>query len=142
MRKVLLTLSIFILSIKACYSQENNTSMIKGKWIYSDVEEECPDLIYFQSGGVYSIFNDCGSDNPKSPIIERGRWIYNNKKEEIIFSDRKYISQNSIFSEHHGDGECLTFRVVEVSINRLVLSFVNKNGNYIVEHYRKIKEVN
>jgi hypothetical protein len=109
---------------------KENISII-GEWKYID-DNECPDLIVISADGMYSIFNDCYSENPEKPIIEKGIWRKNNS--ELIFLEREFISESSSFIDLYGAESELSIKIELVTATKMKLCFV-KNGNCIKENY-------
>lgn len=136
-------LSCFLLSafmfIQIAFAQQSDLNNLIGKWKFAD-NYECPDILEFNLNGSYTIFNDCGSIDPKLPIIENGSWKFKSEENEIILFKREFVSPNSVFSEYHGKNDSLSFKINELTDKRLTLCFIKDiYSDCIIENYIRIQ---
>lgn len=132
-------LMAFIFIQTACTQQRDYINNLKGKWKFAD-DFDCPDILEFNLNGTYTIFNDCGSIDPKLPIIEKGSWKFISKENEIILYKREFVSPNSVFSEYHGKNDSLSFKIKELIDKKLTLCFIKDIDNdCITENYIRIQ---
>jgi len=136
MKLIIIILICFFFFNNSPYQDTN--SKLEGKWKLTN-EIECPDFIIFNPNNTYLIFNDCGSIDPKYPIVEKGVWRYENKNSSIIFSDREFISPNSIFSNNHGYDSTLWFYLKNITDEKMELCYINKENDFMYDHYVKVK---
>ena len=123
----------------SCAQEKDRLNLLKGKWILVE-EVECPDIIIFEMSGAYTVFNDCGSINPKFPVSEIGNWEYYPEKNEIKFFRREFLSPNSPFCEYHGKNDNLFFKITKLTKNHLKLCFKGvANKACTIESYKRLE---
>ncbi len=116
------------------YSQDDDKSSVIGRWLlYGDYD--CPDLIEIKPNGIYIIYNDCGSNDPRLPITEVGNWEF--KTGNLKFFDRDFKLKHSDFVNYHGNQQELLLKVEKATSNTLVISFKDPKRKFITEEYKK-----
>ena len=136
MRTLIKILSFVLMLINTGCAQDLSYK-IEGKWKYVD-DMECPDFLIFKTDGSYTILNDCGSQDPRMPIVEKGNWSFDIKEKAIKLTNREFISPNSVFSEYHGKDKELVFYVKNISENDMLLCFGNNNNDCANENYARV----
>lgn len=126
---------MLLISSKACTN--NLSDKLQGEWRYVE-DMECPDFLLFHLNGRYIIFNDCGSQHPWIPIVEKGDWAIKDKV--ITLTNRAFIGPNLGFSKYHGS-DPLLIHIKSISEEKLVLGFNEEGNNYITENYKRIKRL-
>jgi len=135
--RTLIKILLFTLILGTTACAQDLSEKIKGKWKYVD-DMECPDFLIFKSDGSYTILNDCGSQDPRMPIVEKGKWNFDIKENAIRLTNREFISKNSVFSEYHGKNKELIFYVKNVTENDMLLCFGNNNKDCADENYKRV----
>ena len=135
--KTLITIIVLMLIIGKTVDAQDLSEKLNGEWRYSD-DMECPDFILIHSSGRYIIFNDCGSITPQFPIIEKGDWTVDKQEKKLILAEREFVSQNSVFSEYHGEDKQLTFLIEQISDDKMTLCFNKGTGDCVTENYSKV----
>ncbi|GAB2972614.1 hypothetical protein GCM10027049_03080 [Mucilaginibacter puniceus] len=119
-----------------CYSQ-NFSSKIIGSWILKGYVGkksviECPDVLVFEKN-AYSILNDCYGEDSELPIIEKGKWTFNTKDNNIILTQRKFISNYNF----NGNIKTLTMYIKEKNDRMMKVCFNNMNSTTIAVFEKK-----
>jgi len=138
--RVLIKIFLFSSMLGTTACAQDLSEKIEGKWKYAD-SMECPDFLIFKADGSYTILNDCGSQDPRMPVVEKGSWSFDIKENAIKLTNREFISKNSVFSEYHGKDKELVFYVKNISENNMLLCFEsNNNKGCINENYTRVPQ--
>ena len=134
--KALFNLFVLFLIISGdqCQGNLHLVGRLQGEWRCMD-DMDCPDFIFFHKSGRYIIFNDCGSEHPWIPIVERGNWEIKNKN--IVLKNREFVSKFSDFRNYHGTDPILLFAINRSSDKELMLTFKIGEKSY-TEYYKKV----
>ena len=134
--KVIVNSLVLMLLISSNTCTNNLSDKLQGEWRYVD-DMECPDFLLFHHNGRYIVFNDCGSQHPWIPIVEKGDWTIKDKV--IALTNREFIGPHLGFRQYHGSEPVLLMRIKSISKEKLVLDFNEDGNNYISENYKRIK---
>lgn len=135
--RTLIKILLFFLILGTTACAQDLSEKIEGKWKYVD-DMECPDFLIFKSDGSYTILNDCGSQDPRMPIVEKGNWNFDIKENAIRLINREFVSKNSVFSEYHGKNNKLIFYVKNITENDMLLCFGDNNKDCADENYKRV----
>lgn len=90
MKKILFYMNFIVLTLFSgigCAEQRNE---LVGQWGLVESGNECPYVISFDSEGGYMVLNDCYGLDHRAPVVETGKFIFNNGTPgSIEFVDRK-----------------------------------------------------
>ncbi|MGC6414471.1 MAG: hypothetical protein ACON5K_07205 [Bacteroidia bacterium] len=132
-KKVFIIISLMLSSCSTSQQFINDTKLY-GRWLLEG-NYDCPDMLEFKKNNVYIIYNDCGAEDPTSPIVEIGNWKL--KDNFIVLYNRDFRVKNSDFSSYHGVESEFLFKVKEITANKMKLTFENQKINSIEEIYTK-----
>lgn len=121
--------------LAGCHLADPEARLI-GVWEFTgpDGEQgECPDIIEFQAGGDYMVWNECFGDDPTNPVVESGSWRVPNST-TLQLTDRELLSVNE---SPWGEAEALQFFIFELSSDSLRFSAGASAEN--VERYRRLE---
>lgn len=133
MKKIIITICLLLNSCTIFNSNYENSQLF-GEWLLEG-GYDCPDMIEFKNNGVYIIYNDCGAENPRLPIVENGQWSLKNNYINLYNRDIKNI--HSDFSQYHGKQDKLILKLKEASENKLLINYINEDNILIEESYIK-----
>lgn len=137
--RTLIKVFLFSLILGTTACAQDLSEKIEGKWKYAD-DMECPDFLIFKPDSSYTILNDCGSQNPGMPIVEKGKWNFDIKENAIRLTNREFVSKYSVFSEYHGKNKELIFYVKNITENDMLLCFGDNNKDCADENYKRIPQ--
>lgn len=129
-------LVLFLISTSACAQDGEERGKLVGRWVNAGVDDdaiECPDLLAFDSDGSYSILNDCYGIDPRNPVTESGKWVFNPSESQLQLNDRVFVANYSL----RDPTEELRVRVEKLSGDALILTFGEKEAQS--ESYKKIE---
>jgi len=66
---------------------------------YSNIE--CPEVIQFEQNGEYEILNDCYGDDPRYPIVEKGKWLFSCTTLKVVLFSRNIIEDYGFQKENN-----------------------------------------
>ncbi len=138
MRKLHFTTFIVLaLNMVSCSQDVPNKSDLFGRWQFKShsMEEasDCVDEIVFDEL-TYKVYNECYGDDVNDPIVERGQWEFNSKKNSLILKNRVFISNYSIISS----SKETEVEVIQLKDNMLEIGYI-KEGYKMTERFIRIK---
>lgn len=132
----LISVSVSV-SVSACAQDGGKSGKLVGRWMSVGMDGdvmECPNLLTFSSDGRYSVRNDCYGMNPRNPVTESGKWVFNSGDSQIQFRDRAFVTNYFLWEPV----EELRVRVEELFRNTLTLAFGKKAAQF--ESYKKVEK--
>jgi hypothetical protein len=111
-----------------------------GKWIfrerYGDQNgfEECPDTLVFYLDVRYEVLNECYGIEIKNPVTEHGKWKFDDRNNEILFSQREF-SANHFFYD-----SLPTLKIVIKKLTKDSLMFCVSTESCEGEVFERVKD--